>query len=172
MSTITVPGWISLDSLDTFLSRHSGPWGLSSVHDYEEPALHSYSTIVPEATPQTSAAEVLLTILFYAGAFVMICAALMPTYLAFESQILKVLKPLDDFTVSLCRSVPYESRNHILNVGSARRVKGWTLPCQCQSWHWRPQGSTRRQQRMSTTSSLTRLRSVSPPIGVTPPSCS
>ena len=102
MSTSIIPEWISLDSIDNFLSRHSGPWGLASVPvDYEDPVLHRYSTVVPDHAAEASVAEILRLILFYACAVVMIGAALMPTYLALEPQILAALKPLDDFWVSL-----------------------------------------------------------------------
>lgn len=106
MSTSIIPGWISLDSIDNFLC---GPWGLASVHNYEEPALHRYSTVVPDHAAEASVADILRLILFYACAVVMIGAALMPTYLALEPQILAALKPFDDFWVSLWHNVTHET---------------------------------------------------------------
>ncbi|MDI1486158.1 MAG: hypothetical protein OHK93_004349 [Ramalina farinacea] len=86
-----------LDTVDEFLSKYGSPLGLAqSTSFYDEPPLWRYDDQVPPPMPPFSLPDLVYTVFLWVSGFVLICAALMPTYLAFESEIWAVMQPLID----------------------------------------------------------------------------
>lgn len=96
-----------LDTVDELLSKYGSPFGLAqSTTLYDEPPLWRYDDQVPPPIPPFSLLDLAYTVFLWVSGFVLICAALMQTYLAFESEIWAVMQPLIDLVVcpSCCTS--------------------------------------------------------------------